>query len=322
MPTPDRIETQAVVADIGGTHARFAIATLRGRTVVDLSAPVVLRAADHAGLIEAWAVFAAQLRGGMPRAAALALAGPVTGGLVRFTNSAWRVDPDGLEGALDVDRLILMNDFAAVAQAVDSLPDHDFAAVCGPSRGLPAKGAVTVLGLGTGLGVAALRRDPAGGVVLPTEGAHITFAPQDAAEAQIAAAIAEQHGRVSVERLVAGPGLGAIVRAGDPADARPDAELWDAALAGEGSAAQALDTLLAAFGAFAGDAALLHGAAAIVLTGGLVNRLGPRLAASRFQQRFCDKGRYRPLLEGVPIMRLRHREPGLWGAAVALANAD
>lgn len=313
--------TQIVVADVGGTHARFALADVAGGRVVSLGDPVKLRAADYAGLPEAWRAFCTLNPGAEPRHGAFALAGPVRDGEVRFTNSHWVVNLDTLEQALAIDSFLAMNDFAAVAHAVDSLESGHFEAVCGPAAPLPCIGTVSVLGLGTGLGVAAFQRGPNGSAVLATEGAHIAFAPLDDSERRIAEAFAAQYGRVSVERLVSGPGLGAIVRCLAPGDARGDADLWQAAIdGGDEVADNALDVLLAAFGSFAGDAALIHGANAVVLTGGLVNRLGPRLAASRFHTRFCDKGRYRAMMEAIPTLRLTHPEPGLYGAAAAFAR--
>lgn len=315
--------TLLVVADIGGTHARFARAEVADGRVVSLGEPVKLQTADHSGLTEAWRAFCVMQAGPEVRHAALALAGPVRDGQVRFTNSQWVVDLVGLKSALEIDSFVAMNDFAAVAYAVDTLEAHWLDAVCGPALPLPSDGTISVLGLGTGLGVAAFQRSERGTAALPTEGAHITFAPLDEAERKVNETFAAQYGRVSIERLVSGPGLGAILRVLEPDDARSDAELWDTAIAGgDTSVDHALDMLLAAFGAFAGDAALLHGANAVVLTGGLVGRLGPRLVASRFHARFCDKGRYRAMMEAIPILRLTYPEPGLYGAAVAFAKSQ
>lgn len=313
--------TQIVVADVGGTHARFALAHVADGAVLSLGQQVKLRAADYAGLPDAWRAFCALNPGAEPRHAAFALAGPVRDGTVRFTNSCWVVDLSTLEQSLGIDSFVAMNDFAAVAHAADRLGAEHFAPVCGPSLPLPAGGTVSVLGLGTGLGVAAFQRGSRRTAVLATEGAHISFAPLDETERQIADAFAAQYGRVSVERLVSGPGLGAILRCLAPGDARSDADLWQAASkGGDEAVGKALDILLAAFGAFAGDAALIHGADAVVLTGGLVNRLDARLAASRFHERFCDKGRYRAMMEAIPILRLAYPEPGLYGAAAAFAR--
>lgn len=309
-----------VTADIGGTNARFALAEVAGGKVVSLGEPAVFPARDHAGIASAWRAFGAALGEPLPRHAALGVAGPVTGGPVRFVNSHWVVDPATLAAELGLDSFVLVNDFGAMAHAAHALGAEHFAPVCGPDAPLPERGAISVIGPGTGLGVAVLQR-LAGGrvVVLETEGSHIHYAPLDETERQVCAAAAARHGRVSVERVVSGPGLGEIVRAFDPADARGDADLWAAAEAGDPAMARALDLFLASYGAAAGDLSLAHGAMGVVLTGGLTNRLRPQLAASRFHARFCDKGRYADRMRSIPVKLISHPQPGLFGAAAAFA---
>ena len=307
-----------VAADIGGTNARFALAEVAGGRVIALGDPIVLAAKDHAGLAEAWQVFGARLGEPLPRHAAFGLAGPVTSGPVRFVNSHWVVDPAVLDAELGLDQSLLLNDFGAMAHAADSLGPGDFAYVCGPDVALPARGAISVIGPGTGLGVAVLQRREQDVVVLETEGSHVHFAPLDADEARVSSAIAAQHGRTSIERVVSGPGLGEIIRTFDPADARDDAALWGAALAGQEP--KALSLFLAAYGAACGDLSLAHGAYGVVLTGGLTNRLLPHIGASRFHARFCDKGRYQARMESIPIKLITHPQPGLFGAAAAFAR--
>lgn len=306
------------VADVGGTNARFAIAEVAGGQVETLGDPVVLAARDHAGLAEAWRAFGAALGQPLPRHAAFALAGPVTGGAVRFVNSPWVVDPSTLDDTLGLDSSLLLNDFGAMAHAAHALPASDMVHLFGPDVALPQSGAISVIGPGTGLGVAVLQRRPEGPVVLETEGSHIHFAPLDADETRICAAIAARHGRASLERVVSGPGLGEVVRAIDPADCRDDAALWEAATSGKEP--RALDMFLACYGAITGDLSLAHGALGVVLTGGLTGRLRALLPASRFHARFCDKGRYCARMESIPIKLITHSQPGLYGAAAAFAK--
>jgi glucokinase len=177
------------------------------------------------------------------------------------------------------------------------------------------------MGPGTGLGVAVLQRRAEGAIVLETEGAHIHFAPLTETERLVSAAIAARYGRCSVERVVSGPGLGDIVRALNPAETRDDAALWAAAIGGEvGAPATALALFLDSYGAAAGDLSLAHGALGVALTGGLSNRLLPLIGNSGFHARFCDKGRYRPRLESLPVKLVTHSQPGLFGAAAAFAR--
>ena len=306
------------VADIGGTNARFALADVAGGKVVSLEEPIVLAAKDHAGLTDAWQNFGAQLGESLPRHAAFGLAGPVTGGPVRFVNSRWVVDPDTLPRELGLETSLVLNDFGAMAHAVDALGPRDFAHVCGPDVQLPEVGAISVIGPGTGLGVAVLQRREQGLVILETEGSHVHFAPLDADEAVVSAAITACHGRTSIERVVSGPGLGAIIRAFDPADRRDDATLWAAAM--DGREPNALALFLAAYGAACGDISLAHGALGVVLAGGLTTRLLPNISDSLFHARFCDKGRYRARMELIPVKLIVHPQPGLLGAAAAFAR--
>lgn len=307
------------VADIGGTHARFALAEVEGGKVVSLSDPVVLKAAEYSGLASAWAAFAATVPGALPSHAALALAGPVTGGRVRFLNSHWVVDPSALAEDLRLDGFTLLNDFGAMAYAVHALDERYLKHLCGPDAPLPERGAISVMGPGTGLGVAVLQRRESGVVVLETEGAHIHFAPLNDAEECVSAALRARYGRTSVERVVSGPGLGDIVRAFTPGDSRDDAALWEAALAGDAVTSDALDLFLDCYGSAAGDLSLAHGSLGVALTGGLTNRLASLLARSGFHARFRDKGRYQARMESIPIKLVTHPQPGLFGAAAAFA---
>ena len=127
--------------------------------------------------------------------------------------------------------------------------------------------------------------------------------------------------RTSVERVVSGPGLGAIVRSFAPDDSRGDAALWEAAIAGEEPLTRdALAVFLQCYGAAAGDLSLAHGAMGVALTGGLTNRLLSLIPGSGFHPRFCAKGRYRPRMEEIPIKLVTHPQPGLFGAAAAFAR--
>ena len=313
--------TRIVAGDIGGTNARFALAEVADGRVVSLGEPIILPTKDHAGLPGAWQAYGALIGEPLPRLAALAIAGPVTGGPVGFLNSHWVVYPDTLEQDLGLDRALLLNDFGAMAHAVHALGAEHFVQVCGPDQPLPEHGAISVLGPGTGLGVAVLQRTSVGPVILETEGAHIHFAPLSEIEARVSERIAAKYGRTSIERIVSGPGLGDIVRAMAPGDRRDDPTLWQAAIAGEERLLrEALSLFLDSYGAAAGDLSLAHGAMAVALTGGLTNRLLPLIPGSGFHRRFCAKGRYRPRMETVPVKLVTHPQPGLFGAAAAFAR--
>lgn len=318
--------TEIVAADIGGTHARFAIAQVAAGRVVALGDPVILRAADFTGLAPAWAAFAAALGRPLPRHAGIAVAAP-PGAIYKFTNSDWVVRPEALKADPGLDDFILINDFAAVAHAVAGLDATHFRTVTGPTTPLMAGRHTSIIGPGTGLGVAQLLRDGDHYHVIATEGGHIGFSPVDAIEAQVAARVAARHGRCSIERLVSGTGLADIAatlaeNAGVALPPRDDKALWIAALAGDDPLLdEAIEIFCRIWGSITGDLALAHGAEAVVLAGGIGTRLGPRLAASGFAARFIAKGRYADRQAALPVLQITHPEPGLYGAAAALAGA-
>ena len=318
---------QIVTTDIGGTHARFAIATIDRDRVVEIGPAVTLRTAEHASFETAWAEFGERTGSQLPRDLAIAVAGPVDGEVLKLTNNPWVISPAALEERLGATRLTIVNDFGAVAHAVAQLGTSDFHHLAGPDIALPAAGITTVIGLGTGLGIAALLTTGDGHYhVIETEGGHIDFAPLDSLEDRILTELRRNFRRVSVERLVSGRGLlniyetlGAIERR--PLPIRDDKALWVAALEGtDGLAVAALDRLCMAFGAVAGDMALAHGASALVVSGGLAQRLAGHLSRSGFHDRFVAKGRFERRMAAMPIKLVKHPEPGLLGAATAFAR--
>jgi glucokinase len=307
-----------VTADIGGTNARFAFAELPpgGQPIIG---PVSrFRVDDFAGLKEAWQAFAAQVQEPLPSAVAVGVAAPIDGDVLRFVNSHWVIDRRTLHADLGVRQATILNDFGAIAHAVAAMSPDELAPLAGPDGPIPARGITSVIGPGTGLGVALLLRREGLFAVIETEGAHIGFSPQNADEARIADALSAKYGRVSVERIVSGPGLTDIYTALGGSAFAEDAPLWAAALAGtDPLAARALEILIECFGTAAGDLALAHGSNAVVIAGGLSNRMRDRLEGSPFHARFTDKGRYRARMEGLPVRLALHPEPGLLGAAVA-----
>ena len=318
--------TEIVAADIGGTHARFALAWIEGGRVAELAEPVTLKTADHASLKTAWETFAAALGRPLPRAAGIAIAAPMQGETLKLTNNPWVIRPAELPRALGLDRLKLVNDFGAVAHAVAQLSPADFCRLCGPDAALPDDGVTSIIGPGTGLGVAQLIRGDGRYEVIETEGGHIDFAPLDSIDDSILQRLRGRYRRVSVERLVSGKGLANIHealaaiegRAVRPGDER---ELWAAALGGSDSlAAAALDRFCLSLGAVAGDIALAQGASAVVIAGGLGLRLADHLPRSGFAERFVAKGRFERRMADIPVKLITHPQPGLHGAAAAYAQ--
>lgn len=317
---------QVVAVDIGGTHARFAIAEVESGRVRSLSDPVTLKTAEHASLQTAWQHFAAMQDGPLPRATGIAVASPIGGDVIKLTNNPWIIRPALINERLDVDRWTLVNDFGAVGHAVAQVPDGDFIHLCGPDRPLPDHGMLTVCGPGTGLGVAGVFRHDGGYHVVETEGGHIDFAPLDRIEDAILQHLRKTYTRVSAERICSGPGIVAIYETLAAIEGRAvarldDKAIWSKALDGSDSlAVAALDRFCLALGAVAGDLALTHGPRGVVIAGGLGLRLKGHLLRSGFEERFVAKGRFRNLMASIPVKLITHPQPGLFGAAAAYAQ--
>jgi glucokinase len=321
------LPTEIVAGDIGGTHARYAIAEVADGQVVRLGEPVTLRTRDHASLASSWAAFAQALGRELPRAAALAVACPITGDILRLTNNPWVIRPATLARELDVDALTLINDFGAVGHAVTQLQPEHLQYISGPDEALPAEGVITVIGPGTGFGVAYVLRRGGASHVVECEGGHISFSPLDPLEDAILAKLRARYNRVSVERVVAGPGLKNLYESlaeieGRSAPMLDDAALWAQAIArGEPLAAAALDRFFLSLGAVAGDLALAHGAVGVVIAGGIAQRIAHLFATSGFAERFSAKGRFERMMAGIPVKLIIHPQPGLLGVAAAFAAA-
>lgn len=313
--------TQIVAADIGGTHARFAIAEIAGGRLARLGDPVTLKSAEHDGLESAWAALPAAFGRALPAYAAVGIAAPIEGEVLAFVNSGWEIRRTGLAERIGTQRLLLLNDFGAMAWGVDALGDGATEALCGPDEPLPRDAPVTVIGPGTGLGCAILLRRAGNVTVIETEAAHAGFAPLDAVEDAMLPHLRARYGRVSNERLASGPGLAAIRAAMTPdAPVLSDADLWAAALAGEPGAANAFARFAMILGSVAGDTALAHGAMGVAMVGGIANRAKKQLRDSGFHARFVAKGRYEERMRRIPVRLVTHPHTGLVGAAAAFAR--
>ena len=317
---------QIVSVDIGGTHARFAIAEVDKGRVQSLGEPVTLKTAEHASLQTAYEAFRARQGGTLPAAAAIAVASPITGDVIRLTNNPWVIRPSLIPERLGADQWTIINDFGAIGHAVAQLPDEDFEHLCGPATPLPGDGVTTVCGPGTGLGVAQVFKRDGRYWVLPTEGGHMDYAPLDGIEDAILKRLRKTYTRVSAERIVAGPGIVAIYETlaeleGRAVLRRDDKAIWTEALEGTDSIAlAALDRFCLALGAVAGDLALAQGAQGVVIAGGLGLRIKDKLLRSGFDQRFVSKGRFQSMMAAIPVKLITHPQPGLFGAAAAFAQ--
>jgi len=316
---------EIIAVDVGGTNARFARTTFDSDGTPICGTVRKYKVAEHEGLASCWQAFAREENAPLPPRASIGLATAIQPDIIDLTNSDWVIYPQKLAEELGVDRLELVNDFEAVGHAITRLPRSNMELLFGPDRPFPDNGAVTVLGPGTGLGVCMIAYNNGTPHIIATEGGHIDFAPLDETEVQLRAHFLRTRTRMSTERIVSGPGLntiyqGLVAIAGADAPPLSDADLWDAALnARTPLAHEALERLCLAYGAVAGDLALAHGPSAVVLAGGLTQRMKSHLLTSGFHDRFTTKGRFSNLMEQTPVRLAMHDEIGLFGAAAAYA---
>ena len=315
-----------LVGDVGGTNARFALAR-RTDGGFALEHHQSFPAAQVPTFLQAVRTFIDGCPA-RPAGGVLAVAGPVLDGEVDLTNSPWRISEAELT-SLGHGPIRLINDFEALAWGAPIVPAADLASLGGPETGDPAA-AVAVLGPGTGFGVSALARDGHGRqMALPSEGGHVSFAPQDAVEDEILRILRRRYDRVSVERLICGPGLVNLHRTlaeidGRPTDIDDPAEITRKALETPNSPCGAtLARFCAILGSVAGDVALTTGArGGVYIAGGIAPRILPFLNASSFRQRFEAKGRFQDYMAAIPTQVILHRHAALLGAArVAFADA-
>lgn len=309
-----------LVGDIGGTHARFAIAEGGGSTP---------RLREWLDVPDDLGSFAQVLRHYLdtvdshrvPEVISLAVAGPVADGKVRLTNRNWQLSEGELR-SLGFRAAHLVNDFAALAHAADLLGPADLRCI-GPDIPPVPGGPITILGAGTGFGVSCLMHFRGHAVPLATEGGHIGFAPQGAEEIAILEALARRFGRVSVERILSGPGLESLSLAQDEIAGRAARPLSAAAIveqASEGDAAcrATLSRFCSIFGAVAGDIALAHGArGGVLIAGGIAGKIEADLTQGSFRASFEAKGRLSPFLKSIPTRLVVNSNAALLGAARA-----
>lgn len=306
----------ALLADIGGTNARFAL--LEGGAP---GPPVILPVAGFATVENALAEALARLApAGRVERAVLALAGPVVAEPVRLTNAPWEVSSDAIAARFGFARVRLVNDFLAQAHALPHLAPSDLLPIGGGSR---APGApMLVLGPGTGLGMAGFMPGP--DLAVPTEGGHAGLAPADAREDAVVAALRARCGRAGAEEALSGRGLATLhaIIAGMRGAAVPERDAPGVVAAAPACpvAAEALEVFLNLLAGFAGDMALAWGArGGVFIAGGILPRLAPGLDRAAFRARFAAKAPMQGWIAEVPLAIVMHEAPAFLGLA-ALAR--
>lgn len=314
-------EQSLLVADIGGTNARFAMAHPdRPGFLHELT----LRCADFETPEKAIQHYLDELNAGQPRVICLAVAGPVDAGCVTFTNSHWKIEETHLSAAFSNASVRLLNDFAAVALSVPALRAADLLPVGSESVPLPPQHdyCVGVIGPGTGLGAAGLLKTQATHRPLMTESGHAGFAPVNSIQVEVHRVLSQRFGRVSNERLISGPGVINLCSAlatitGVEMQFESAGEIFEVAATGDSPlASQTVEMFFEVLGQVAGDFALSIGAFdGVYLAGGVIQRYGSQLQESGFRRAFEDKGRLSGQLIRTPSALITHSQPGLLGAS-------
>lgn len=316
-------DTARLLADIGGTNARFAWQAAPGAPITDVQ---VLPGAQYPTLQAAMHAYLDGLGRGAPAAVAIAIANPITGDQVRMTNHDWAFSQSAVKAEFGLRTLRLLNDFTALALALPDLPAAELRQV-GGGAAVPGV-AMGLVGAGTGLGVSGLLPDGHGGwVPLEGEGGHVTLPATTARERVVMDGLIRRYGHASAERVCCGQGLvdtcailceadGVAAQGLDSASAVSEAALK----AGHPQALESLNIFCAMLGSVAGNLALTLGArGGVYVGGGIVPRLGAWFDASPFRERFESKGRFTGLLQGMPVWVITSAQsPALLGAARAL----
>lgn len=313
---------QALVGDVGGTHARFAITDIDELTIEHF---VKFRCEMFESLQAAIKAYMESIPY-RPSMAGFAIGGPVAGEQFHLTNRSWSFKREDLKVASGARHVHVVNDFEALALSLPYLTAHDLEKIGGGET--TAGGVRAIVGPGTGLGVAALVSSPTGGIGVGSEGGHVSFPLETGDEAAIVNLFRDAESHVSAEKLISGPGLtrlyGALAQL-NKRDVEPltAQEIVKRGLAEDDPLAMdALGMFVKWLGRFAGDVALMYGATGgIYLAGGISPSILDLLASDAFRAPFLAKGRLASYLDAIPVHVIKSQEAGLKGAAIALSAA-
>ncbi len=314
-----------LIADIGGTNARFALADPERAGFHDA---MTLKCADFASADDAIRHYLDNLSAAAPEVICLAVAGPVIDGSVQVTNNHWTLNATDIAASFSAKEVRLLNDFEAIAYSIPELGVEETEVIGLPEQrpALDSNFNIAIIGPGTGLGIAGLVRR--GQTIIPIvgEGGHIGFAPKSQVQVEILDALRGRFDRVSVERLVSGSGLENIYWAltrihGEQRIQLSAADVFAQSREdGDPRASEAVHMFFEILGQVAGDVALTLGATdGVYLAGGIAKRYPELLQNSGFRNAFDNKGRHRALMERIPTLLITHDEPGLLGAAYCAA---
>ena len=309
-----------LIADIGGTNARFALADEKAP---GFSQEQTLQCADFPSVEDAISQYLENIGATSPAVICLAAAGPVVDQHIKVTNNHWLLAVDDLSDAFSTDAVRLMNDFEAIAYSVPALGEDDCLPVGLPDpRPLPEGDySVAIVGPGTGLGSVGLRRHGNELIPIASEASHGGFAPETRVQLDVLVALREEFDRVSSERLVSGSGLENIYWAlgqihGLKLPKLSAREIFSAAQESDEHGLEAVTLFFEVLGQFAGNYALaLSANDGVYIAGGIVPRYPELFLNSRFRSGFESKGRHRAIMERIPTQLIVHPQPGLLGAS-------
>lgn len=317
-------EQLALVANIGGTHARFGLARPSPAGRPEVVAVGQYLTADFASFTDAAGHYLGSVGAEKPAHGVFAVASAVTGDRVKITNNPWTFSIRETGRELGLHGVQVINDFSALSRSLPWLQPGDLHAIgVVPPRAAPGADATyAVVGPGTGLGVGCLAMRGGQGAVIESEGGHVSFAPNDRYEMQVLERLFERFGRVSAERLISGAGLLNLYQAvcaiegAPPSLESPAAVTAQAGIDRAGPCGRTLELFAGLLGSFAGDAALSFGAwDGVFIAGGVAQKTLPWLEAGAFRRSFEAKGRHEPLLRSIPTQVVLHPHAELLGAA-------
>ncbi len=319
--------TTGLVADIGGTHARFALVTDDGARAAGRRAyrvETVYECRGMRGVHELLDQYRERAGGALPKSACIAVAGPINGDVVNLTNLDWRFSIDALRDQYGFDQLEVVNDLQATASALPDLEAADL--VClKPGRSMEG-GTRAVVGVGTGLGLSAAVHDGERWITLASEGGHAAVGPADDTEARILSEIGNGATAVSAETLLSGPGLVRLYHALNAIAGNPPRSVvpeYITAAAGSDSdplAGETIRVFSRLLGRFASNAGLSFCATGgVYLSGQLLRAMAPALATRHFSEAFATDGPMKALLAKMPVHLITASQPGLIGAQARLA---
>ena len=306
-----------LIADIGGTNARFALVDSDNSEITGIR---TLKCKDYPTLATAAKSFLASSGASYPQEAVIAVACPTQTDKIVLTNNHWSFSQIEVQQELRLEKLLAINDFTAQALSIPQLKKNEFITVV---EGTPIAGKpIALVGPGTGLGVGGLVPSGEQWIPIETEGGHVNFAPVDELEIKVLQILFNRFGRVSFERILSGPGLVHLYRAvaelnGCKSDQLISAEITQKALAKTCDLCQqTLRLFCEILGSFAGNLALTFGSlGGVYITGGIVPRFIDYLKKTRFTERFKNKGRISYFIQDTPIYVITAENPGLIGAA-------